>query len=219
MKPHALKLSVIACTFAAALLMSTSCAMAPRMDGPVLAAAGSHWTHERRDTGSYGNTTVQQTTRALGERTWNGRNVRAAEMAAGTRLSDAVNGDWLAIVKGDTTLMTWEPSLGYDWPLEVGKSFKRKFRFTNHVSKRSFDIEATITVQAYEDVTVPAGTFKAFRILYVEAPAGKPSWLENLSWFSPEVGTWVKSRAARNSNFPGGPGTQELSLLSYSIKL
>lgn len=219
MKRQALKFSLIVCASTAALLLTASCAMAPRMEGPVIAAAGSYWTHERRDTGSYGNVTTQQTTKALGERTWQGRKVRAAEMPAGTRISDAVKGDWLAIVKGDTTLMTWDPSLGYDWPLEVGKSFKRKFRFTNHVTKQSFDIEATMTVQAYEDVTVPAGTFKAFRILYVEAPAGKSSWLENLSWFSPEAGNWVKSQAKRNSNFPSGPGTQDLSLVSYSLKL
>lgn len=198
---------------AAAALLSVSCAVTPKVDGPTFVAAGSSWTSELRNSGSYGNGTVQVTGTAMGERTWQGRKVRAVEGPQGTRLSDAATGDWLAIVKDDKTLVTWEPSLGYDWPLTVGKSFTRNFRMVNHVTKQETDVKAMFTVESYETVTVTAGTFKAFKIRYVDSTS------EGLSWYSPEAGgAWVKSQAKRNSSFPAGPGTQEIELLSYSLK-
>lgn len=197
----------------AAAILSASCAMAPRADGPVIVAADSSWTYERRDTGSFGKTTAYQTNRARGEQTWQGRKVRAIELPQGLRLSDGEKGDWLAMVQGDKTLVTWEPSLGYDWPLTVGKSFNRNYRVVNHVSKQTTDIQSTMTVQAYEDVTVPAGTFKAFRILYTDSLG-----VESLSWYCPDAAAWVKIQNKRSSKFPAGPGTQDLDLLSYTIK-
>jgi hypothetical protein len=117
------------------------------------------------------------------------------------------------MVKGDTTLMTWEPSLGYDWPLAVGKSFARNYRFVNHVTKQTTEIKSTMTVQAIEEVTVPAGTFKAFKILYADSLG-----VESLNWFSPEAVGWVKIQAKRDTRHPAGPGTQDLEMLSYTIK-
>lgn len=206
------KISVIGAVLATALL-SASCALAPRADGPVIVAADSSWTYERRDSGSFGKTTAYQTNRARGEQTWEGRKVRATELPQGVRFSDAVKGDWLAMVQGDKTIVTWEPSLGYDWPLTVGKSFNRNYRLVNHVSKQTTDVQSTMTVQAYEDVTVPAGTFKAFRILYTDSMG-----VESLSWYCPDAAAWVKIQIKRSSKFPAGPGTQDLDLLSYTIK-
>lgn len=203
----------MACAGLALAMVSGGCAVAPRMDGPFIVEAGSSWTSERRDTGSFGKGTAQQTIKALGEQTWQGRRVRATELPQGTRLTDAVTGEWLAMVKGDKTLMTWEPSLGYDWPLTVGKSFARDYRFVNHVTKQSTDIRSTMTVEAFEDVTVPAGTFKAFRIRYTDSLG-----VESVSWFNPDGAGWVKIQSTRSSKFPAGPGTQEIDLISYSIK-
>lgn len=213
MKYQVLKNMLVIGVGLAAALLTASCAIAPRVDGPVIVAAGSSWTFERRDSGSYGNGKVQDTATALGERTWQGRKVRAVEIAQGTRLSDAATAHWLAVVKGDQTLTTWEPSVGYDWPLTVGKQWSRNFRFVNHVTKQQTDIKSTSTVESYEDVTVPAGTFKAFRVRYVDS-AG----LESVQWYSPDAGGWVKTQAKRNSSHAAGPGTQDFDLLSYSLK-
>lgn len=213
MKYQALKKVFAVSVGLVAAFLSASCAIAPRADGPVIAATGSSWTYERRESGSYGKGTAQNTNRALGEQTWQGRRVRATELPQGIRLSDPEKGDWLAMVKGNTTLMTWEPSLGYDWPLTVGKSFSRNYRFVNHVTKQSTDVRSTMTVESYEDVTVPAGTFKAFRVRYTDSMG-----VEGVSWYSPDAGTWVKIQNKRNSNFPAGPGTQDIDLLSYSLK-
>jgi hypothetical protein len=213
MKNHVLKRICVLSVCLATGFLSASCAIAPSADGPIIAAAGSSWTYERRDSGSYGKGTAQQTNRALGERMWQGRKVRATELPQGIRLTDAEKGDWLAMVKGDATLATWEPSLGYDWPLTVGKTFSRNYRFVNHVTKQSTEIKSTMTVESYEDVTVPAGTFKAFKVRYTDSMG-----VESVNWYSPDAGGWVKIQSKRSSNFPAGPGTQEFDLVSHSYK-
>jgi hypothetical protein len=214
MNYRVLKTFLVVCGGASIALLSTSCAIAPSASGPVISAVGSSWTFERRDTGSFGGGTTVNTTRALGERSWQGRTVRATETPQGVRLADAQRGDWLALVKGDATLVTWEPSLGYDWPLTVGKSFERNFRVVNHATRQSTDIKSTMTVESYEDVTVPAGTFKAFKVRYVDSLG-----VEGVNWYSPDAGNWVKIQTRRNSKFPAGPGTQDLEMLSYTLKL
>ena len=193
--------------------LTASCAIAPRADGPANPAADSSWTYERRDTGSFGKDKAYQTSRVLGEQMWQGRKVRATELPQGTRVSDFDKGDWLAMLKGDQTLVTWEPSLGYDWPITVGKTFTRNYRVVNHVTKQTTDIRSTMTVEAYEEVTVPAGTFKAFRVLYTDSLG-----VESVNWYSAEAGGWVKIRSKRSSNFPAGAGTQDFDLLSYTYK-
>jgi hypothetical protein len=213
MKNQALKNAIYAGVGLATAFLSASCANVPSGDRPANVAANSSWTYERRDSGSFGNGTAFATVRALGERTWQGRKVLATETAQGIRLSDPDKGDWLAMVKGDTTLMTWEPSLGYDWPLAVGKSFVRNYRIVNHVTKRTTDIKATMTVQSYEEVTVPAGTFKAFKVRYADSLGA-----ESTNWFSPDAVAWVKIQNKRDSKHPAGPGTQDLELFSYTVK-
>ena len=213
MKNHAMKYAIHAGVAIAAAFLSASCANVPSGERPANVAANSSWTYERRDTGSFGKGSAYATVRALGERTWQGRKVLATETVQGIRLSDPDKGEWLAMVKGDTTLMTWEPSLGYDWPLVVGKSFGRNFSVVNHVTKLTTEVKSTMTVQSYEEVTVPAGTFKAFRIHYADSLGA-----ESVNWFSPDAVAWVKIQSKRDSRFPAGPGTQDLELLSYTIK-
>ena len=193
--------------------LSSSCTMAPSADEMIFAAAGSSWTYERRDSGSFGNGTAQQTNRALGERTWQGRRVWATETPQGIRLSDLNTGDWLAVVMGDFTVASWEPSLGRDWPLTVGKTFSWNYRFVNHVLSKSTEIRSTTTVESYEDITVTAGTFKTFKLRYTDSQG-----VDSVQWYSPDIGASVKVQSKRNSNFPAGPGTQDLELLSYSFK-
>jgi hypothetical protein len=213
MKNQVLKNAIYAGVGLAAAFLSASCANLPSGDRPANVAANSSWTFERRDSGSFGKGVAFQTNRMLADRTWQGRKVQAIELPQGVRLSDADKGDWLAMVKGDATLLTWEPSLGYDWPLAVGKSFNRNYRVVNHVTKQTTEVRSTMTVQALEDVTVPAGTFKAFRIHYADSLG-----LESVNWFSPDAASWVKIQTKRDAKHPAGPGTQDLELFSYTIK-
>ena len=49
-------------------------------------------------------------------------------------------------------------------------------------SNQSFDVRMSHKVEAYEDVTTPAGTFKVFRI---RADDGGP--YKSVTWWSPEI--------------------------------
>jgi len=194
-------------------LASGGCAvMAPKAERYVAPAVGATWVTARRDTGSYGSASVQLAGRFLGEQMWQGRKVIAFEGQEFTLLAYPT-GDWVAQVKGSTPLVSWDPPLSWDWPLDVGKTWTRTYRVTIHASKQTIPLEVRQKVEAYEDVTVPAGTFKAFKISTSDTLGN-----ENLAWFSPELGIFVKQSLRRTAKHSAGPGARETELVSQTIK-
>jgi hypothetical protein len=205
-------LNVLASTGVAVALLSGGCAsMAPKGERYVAPPLGTTWVTARRDTGSYGSGSVQSTSRR-GERMWQGKQMIAFEGPELTILASP-NGDWVSQVRGDTPVLTWDPPLSWDWPLEVGKTWTRKHTVTIHATKQTLPYEAKGKVEAYEDVTVPAGTFKVFRVSYSDTLGN-----ENMNWFSPDLGIYVKTSLRRTPKHPAGAGTRETELVSQTIK-
>ena len=81
---------------------------------------------------------------------------------------------------------------------------------TNHAAKRTNPYQLTQKVEAIEEVTVPAGTFKTYKISTVNSLGD-----DNLVWFSPELGIFVKQSNKRTAKHAQGPGTQSSELMSY----
>ncbi|MGQ0651779.1 MAG: hypothetical protein ACT4P4_05860, partial [Betaproteobacteria bacterium] len=185
---------------------------APRADGPVFAPSGASWVIALRDSGSFGSANEQRTVRARGEQTWQGRKVNAYEGQEGTLLIEVPTGKFVARVSGATPLESWDPPLGWKWPIWVGKSWSENFRFTNHQRGQTFNVLGWWKVEAHEDIKVPAGTFKVFRVNYSDEGT------EIVSWWSPELGINVKSRTQRTGRHFAGPGTREVELVSHDIK-
>lgn len=106
--------------------------------------------------------------------------------------------------------MRYEPPLGYDWPLVVGKRWVQHIQLTVGANTR-VPMKATWTVEAYEDVTVPAGTFKAWRVVMTDNFGFKQT-----TWSVPEqLGVYARRVSERPATHPqGGAGTQVLELLS-----
>jgi hypothetical protein len=106
--------------------------------------------------------------------------------------------------------MRYEPPLGYDWPLAVGKSWVQDIQLTVGANTR-VPMKASWTVEAYEDVTVPAGTFKAWRVVMTDNFGFKQT-----TWSVPEqLGVYARRVSERPASHPqGGAGTQVLELLS-----
>ena len=80
------------------------------------------------------------------------------------------------------------------WPLEVGKSGESMSFWQAPRIPRGLWITMAWKVEAYEDVTVPAGTFKAFRIVQsfsFPGPQGT-QWRDITIWYAPEVRQVVK---------------------------
>jgi predicted transcriptional regulator YdeE len=71
--------------------------------------------------------------------------------------------------------------------------------------------EYTQTVEAYEEVTVPAGTYMTFKVKTSNTLGD-----ENVQWWNPDLGLFVKSKLTRTSKSAQGPGTRETELVSYN---
>jgi hypothetical protein len=109
--------------------------------------------------------------------------------------------------------VSWNPPIGFEWPLEVGKTWTKSYKATIQASKRIIPFDSTWKVESYEDVTVPAGTFKAFKVSYSDTIGN-----ETVQWMSPELGIFVKRTEKRTTKYPAGPGTRESELISQNIK-
>lgn len=73
------------------------------------------------------------------------------------------------------------------WPLKVGNTFTSTVNVVGRDGK-SYTSTVTMTVAAYEKVTVPAGTFDAFRV--EETKAGSAH--RNVHWWAPALAASVK---------------------------
>ena len=183
--------------------------MAPQANRE-LAPTGSSRTFNYHATGSFGSVTDQRTNVVQPNREWEGRTVTALEGKDFTTLADPATGAWIAQVRGTSPIVSWDPPLGWDWPLKVGKTWTRKHRLTIHATKQTIDSEATWVVESYEDVTVPAGTFKAFKVRYSDNTGS-----ENVTWYSPQILANAKLKYMRTSQHRSGAGTIDQELVSY----
>jgi hypothetical protein len=193
-------------------LLSAGCGlMAPTTERYVAPPTGTNWVNSRRDTGSYGSEAVQVPGKYLGEQMWQGKKVHAFDTTDGVVYGTV--GDELGFitqVKGNSPVLTWDPPAAWRFPLEVGKSWTRKYSLTVHAANRTFAIEESQVVEAYEDTTVPAGTFKAWRVRSTDNLGN-----ENVQWYAPELGIFLKQSLRRTAKNAAGPGTREFELVSY----
>lgn len=73
------------------------------------------------------------------------------------------------------------------WPLKVGNKTAQTVNATGRDGK-AYTSSVTVTVAAYEKVTVPAGTFDAFRV--EETKAGEA--IPHIHWWAPALSASVK---------------------------
>jgi hypothetical protein len=176
---------------------------------PAFAAPGSEWSYVRRDSGSFGTGVSHVNYKSLPAQSWQGRPHVAYEGPEATVLLDPTSGNWAAQVKDGKPLVTWDPPLGYHWPMWVGETWSTPYKVTS--SDRTTDMRAWFTVEEQQTVHVPAGSFRTYRILY-----STPSVRGHL-WYSPELGITVKSRLERIAGDPAGPGVRESDLLRQTV--
>lgn len=191
------------------------CAAPPRAEGGrVDQPIGSVVVRTQTDTGSYGSGTTTITGTRTAPKMWKGQQVAVYSNSTGPSLYQLPpNGTFVGFFNGDTPVVTFEPPSGYEWPLEVGKSWTSKYNMVIHQSNQVIPVEVKVTVEAYEDVTTPAGTFKTFRVRNVDNQGN-----DNLNWFSPELGVFVKQKLTRTAASPQGPGTREVETIRQTIK-
>jgi hypothetical protein len=172
-------------------------AQAPRADRPTY-AIGDKWI---RSDGAYDLLRIEH-----------GRYVFAADGGREIHLTRDLG--VAKILRAGQVVLELEPAPGLSWPIEVGQTGVTWFTL------KSFDpqfgqslVRLTWKVEAYEDVRVPAGTFKAFRILQVLEPrflATSPQSrrLEVLLWYAPAIQQLVRA----SGNDLGGLAFQAVAL-------
>ncbi|MEX2222748.1 MAG: hypothetical protein WEG40_13205, partial [Candidatus Rokuibacteriota bacterium] len=157
-------------------------AQAPRADRPTY-TVGDKWI---RSDGAYDLIRIE-----------NGRYVFAADGGREIHLTRDLG--IAKIVRGGQVLLELEPAPGLAWPLQVGQSG------VAWLTLKSLDpqfgqsvVRLTWKVDAYQDVRVPAGVFKAFRIVQLLEPrflAASPQSrrVELVFWYAPAVQQLVRA--------------------------
>jgi len=115
-----------------------------------------------------------------------------------------MNFNWIGSSEDDQELESAEPCIRvFDWPLRVGKKWKDDY-ICRRSSKgfRASHSKISVKILTYEEVTVPAGTFRALRI-----QAGEETF-----WYAPSIGWAVKEEIETN-----GKIVWLLELVSYRI--
>lgn len=190
-----------------ATLLLTGCASAPpaamRYVPP---AVGSTVEYRVTNTGSFGSGSgaVAMT---VSEVTYEGRKLRKYETPSGATLQSPQASTVAVLNAAGQPLMRYDPPLDFNFPLVVGKTWTADHELTVGPSLK-MPMKTSWKVEAYEDITVPAGTFKSWRIVMTDSFGFRQT-----SWSVPEtMGMFAKRISQRPQGHPQGAGTQVLEM-------
>ena len=196
----------------AVALASAGCAMmTPKAEHYATPPVGSTWTSTSHNTGSYGSETTHASSK-VSERMWEGQRVALMQSAEGAVIVNPDGTNPATFTPNGELFMTYDPPIGYAFPLVVGKSWTSSHKITMHKTDKIIPLNVTWKIEAYEEVTVPAGTFKAFKISWSDGSGN-----ETTRWFVPELGVNVKQILTRTAKSANGPGTREIEFDSLTI--
>lgn len=187
----------------AALATLAGCATPPPPSAVPLAfpAPGTTWTTRTLD--ARGVTTA--TWRALEAGTFEDRPVFRVAVGPEVRLYDRATANWVATLRDGEVGWTALPHAGtFAWPLTVGRGWMTTTRF--HDRARGLRTGPVVTfwvVETYEDVEVPAGGFKAFRL--VGSP-GMNNGTYTTLWYAPALSLVVREVREETATTEGQGG-------------
>ena len=154
---HTLRLGALACCAA----LAAGCASGPpKAERYVAPPVGSSWKVQISSTGSFGSANKMEQQVSMRDVVVEGKPYHRFDAGGGANLMTDSVGMFMVLGPGDRPLMRYDPPLGYEFPLEVGKTWTQDIALTVGGTTKT-PMKAQWKVEAYEDVTVPAGTFKA----------------------------------------------------------
>ena len=110
-------------------------------------------------------------------------------------------------------LMSFTPPIDYAWPLEVGKTWTTEHTVAVHSTGAQMRFKREYRVDAHEQVTVPAGSFKAWKVSWKDT-----SGETETRWLSPELGiATIKRHVERPPTHPQGAGVLDAELQSHVL--
>ncbi|MEK9804615.1 MAG: hypothetical protein VW475_14540 [Curvibacter sp.] len=175
---------------------------------------GTQLEYHRKSSGSYGNFD-DRVTWDHKPGTWQGQPAMlAVSPQAGAQLYEGKTHGMVALLGRDgKPAVTYDPPLAYRWPMKVGDSYAREHKVTFHANGRTVSLTMNYRVEAYEKVTVPAGTFNAYRVVITDSN-GEVQRV----WVAPADSISVVKRSLhRPATHPQGEGHLEGQLLSRKL--
>jgi hypothetical protein len=192
-------------------LLAGCAAVAPEVATWNIPPAGSTWQTVQRNTGSYGKDAQLQITRGNG--VWQGKPAVEIKNSAGFTIMATEDGRWYGILGRDgKPFMTYDPPIGFVYPLKVGKAWSTHHRMTMVATGKVTEFDYACKVEAFEPVTVRAGTFDTFRIACTTPGA------QDTYWSSRDHGMMVKTDFKRTSAHQMGAGTQQSELVALNLR-
>lgn len=196
-----------------ALLAVTGCATPPPVaEAMVISPMGTVTTYHRKSSGSLG-TYDGKVVWTHAPATWQGKPVISfGAPQAGVALHDPVSFALVATISPDgKPFMAFDPPIDYAWPLTVGKTWSTQYTVTLHASGAKVPLKRDFKVEGIEDITVPAGTFKTWRLSWKDSTGETET-----RWISPAqgIGT-VKRHVERPASHAQGAGVLDAVLLSH----
>ena len=204
---YPLRLAAVAC----AVALVAGCAGAPpKAERYIAPQDGASDKVQVSSTGSFGNASKAEMQVSMRNVVVEGQPYHRFDAGNGAVLQNDAVGLFMVLGEGDRLLMRYDPPLGYVFPLEVGKTWSQDITLTVGGTTK-LPLKVQWKVDAYEDVSVPAGTFKAWRVVLTDNFGFKQT-----TWSMPETaGVYAKRVSERLATHPqGGAGTQVIELLT-----
>ena len=106
----------------------------------------------------------------------------------------------------------------FNFPIFVGKEWKYEAKSIPTGGSKEANFLNELKVERVEEVTVPAGTFKVYRIYYKQThmPSARNGWI--CLWYSPVVKMWIKREVEKTSYWAKTTWLQDTELISYHLK-
>ncbi|MDO8450429.1 MAG: hypothetical protein Q7T10_16660 [Rhodoferax sp.] len=215
MKQGKITRAIVLSALAASTVLGAGCSSIPPVATSMAATpAGTQMAFHRKSSGSLGNFDGQVAW-TFSNTTWQGQPAVVMSSAEGgaTVFDPTTHATIATLDRAGKPLMSFEPPVGYQWPLEVGKTWTSTHTVTMHASGKKVPLNIGWKVESYDDVTVPAGTFKAYKVVSTTAEGEVEA-----RWVSPRDGlATVKRNTVRPATHPQGPGVLDGELLSHTL--
>lgn len=199
---------------ASAIFLAGCASTPPVAEKFVSVPYGTQLEYHRKSSGSYGNFDDQvRWDHKPG--TWQGQAAMlAVSPQAGAQLYDSKTHGLVAMLGRDgKPAVSYEPPMAYRWPMKVGDSWSSQHKVTFHANGRTVPLTLNYKVEAYDRITVPAGSFNAYLVVSTDSN-GEVQRV----WIAPADSISVVKRTLdRPATHPQGAGHLEGELLSRKL--
>ena len=207
------KRSILLTALAAGVLaLAAGCATQQADPGAMVSAPeGTVTTFHRKSSGSYGNFDGQVVWNQRAVQ-WQGRSVVSvgSPQAGSTYYDPTTHGMLAAFNAAGQQTYAYDPPVGFAFPLAVGKAWSGEHKMTAVARNTVVPLKVNYKVEAYESVTVPAGSFMAYKVVFTDS-FGETTQ----QWVVPSQGIATAKRiSTRPASHPLGAGQLQAELLA-----